>query len=48
VPDLDAFLKRGAAFGIEDIGEVEGVYGTGRMATVTTPAGLRVNLFSPR
>jgi catechol 2,3-dioxygenase-like lactoylglutathione lyase family enzyme len=48
VPDLDAFLKRGAAFGIEDIGEVEGVYGAGRMATVTTPAGLRVNLFSPR
>lgn len=48
VPDIDAILTRGASYGVTDLGEVDGIYGKGRMATVTSPAGLRVNLFAPR
>jgi catechol 2,3-dioxygenase-like lactoylglutathione lyase family enzyme len=48
VPELESFLKRGAEFGLQDLGEVDGVYGPGRMATATSPAGLRITLFAPR
>lgn len=44
VDDLSSLLSRGATLGIVDHGNVATVLGTGRMATVTSPAGLRVDL----
>ena len=48
VPDVAPILAAGAALGVGDLGEVDGIYGPGRMATATTPAGLRVDVFAPR
>ena len=48
VPEVDSILARGGSLGVRDLGEVDGVYGPGRMVTATTPAGLRLDLFAPR
>lgn len=48
VPEVESIVARGAALGVRDLGVVDGVYGVGRMATTTTPAGLRVDLFAPQ
>jgi hypothetical protein len=45
VDDLSALLLRGAALGIMDHGATTCILGQGRMASVTSPAGLRVDLF---
>jgi hypothetical protein len=47
LPELDSVIARGASLGVRDLGFVDGVYGAGRMATASTPAGLRVDLFAP-
>jgi catechol 2,3-dioxygenase-like lactoylglutathione lyase family enzyme len=47
VPELDSLIARGASLGVRDLGAFDGVYGTGRIASATTPAGLRVDLFEP-
>jgi hypothetical protein len=47
VPELDSIVARGGSLGVRDLGAFNGVYGEGRLATVTTPAGLRVDLFAP-
>lgn len=47
VPELDSIVARGSSLGVRDLGTFNGVYGEGRLATVTTPAGLRVDLFAP-
>lgn len=47
VPELDSIVARGASLGVRDLGSFDGVYGRGRLATVTTPAGLRLDLFAP-
>ncbi len=44
VDDLSSLLSRGATLGIIDHGSVTSVLGTGRMASVSSPAGLRVDL----
>lgn len=44
VPDLTPLLARGASYGIRDAGRVTTILGTGRMAQLTSPAGLRINL----
>lgn len=43
VPDLGPILARGRAAGIADHGEVRSILGDGRMASVSTPAGLRID-----
>lgn len=47
VPELDSIVARGSSLGVRDLGRFDGVYGSGRMATATTPAGLRLDLFAP-
>ena len=47
VPELDSIVARGGSLGVRDLGTFNGIYGEGRLATVTTPAGLRVDLFAP-
>jgi catechol 2,3-dioxygenase-like lactoylglutathione lyase family enzyme len=47
VPEVDSIVARGASLGVRDLGRFDGVYGSGRMATASTPAGLRVDLFAP-
>lgn len=47
VPELDPVIARGAALGVRDLGAFAGIYGRGRLATATTPAGLRLDLFAP-
>ncbi len=47
VPELDSIVARGASLGVRDLGRFDGVYGTGRIATATAPAGFRVDLFAP-
>ncbi|MEZ5459029.1 MAG: hypothetical protein R3E65_06885 [Steroidobacteraceae bacterium] len=47
VPEVDSIIARGASLGVRDLGRFNGVYGVGRLATATTPAGLRVDLFAP-
>jgi len=44
VPDLEPILARGAAYGIRDAGRVTTILGSGRMAQLTSPAGLRIDL----
>ncbi|HPF26222.1 MAG TPA: VOC family protein [Steroidobacteraceae bacterium] len=44
VPDLAPILARGAAYGIRDAGQVTTIFGTGHMAQVRSPAGLRIDL----
>jgi catechol 2,3-dioxygenase-like lactoylglutathione lyase family enzyme len=45
VADLASSLARVAGPVATDLGEIDGVYGAGRMATVMSPAGLRIDLF---
>jgi catechol 2,3-dioxygenase-like lactoylglutathione lyase family enzyme len=47
VPEIDSIVARGGSLGVRDLGTFNGIYGEGRLATVTTPAGLRVDLFAP-
>jgi catechol 2,3-dioxygenase-like lactoylglutathione lyase family enzyme len=47
VPDADVIAARGASLGVRDLGRLDGVYGSGRLVTATTPAGLRLDLFAP-
>ena len=44
VDDLARWLAIAEANGVADLGRGAGIYGGGRMATVTTPAGLRIDL----
>lgn len=44
VTDLAPILERGKAYGIRDHGRVRSILGEGRMASVTSPAGLRIDL----
>ncbi len=44
VPSLDPILQRGAAYGVRDVGVLRTVYGSGRAAQLTSPAGLRIDL----
>ncbi|MGE0583136.1 MAG: VOC family protein [Steroidobacteraceae bacterium] len=44
IDDLAGWLGRPAANGVTDLGQGAGIYGAGRMATVTTPAGLRIDV----
>jgi catechol 2,3-dioxygenase-like lactoylglutathione lyase family enzyme len=48
VRDLNSVLARAGTLGVTDLGVVDGVYGPGHLATATTPAGLRIDLFEPR
>jgi catechol 2,3-dioxygenase-like lactoylglutathione lyase family enzyme len=43
-PDLAPILERGRSLGIRDHGVVESILGKGRMASVWSPAGLRVDV----
>lgn len=45
VDNLSAMLSLGAKLGIVDHGQTTCILGQGRMASVTSPAGLRVDLF---
>jgi hypothetical protein len=47
VPEIDSIIARGRSLGVRDHGAFNGVYGNGRFASATTPAGLRVDLFAP-
>jgi catechol 2,3-dioxygenase-like lactoylglutathione lyase family enzyme len=47
VPDLVPILERGRRFGIRDLGTVHSILGTGHMAEITSPAGLRVDILAP-
>jgi|JI10StandDraft_1071094.scaffolds.fasta_scaffold317137_2 catechol 2,3-dioxygenase-like lactoylglutathione lyase family enzyme len=47
VPELTSVLARAGTLGVTDLGIVDGVYGPGHLATATTPAGLRIDLFEP-
>ncbi len=44
VTDLAPILERGKAYGIKDHGRVRSILGEGRMASVTSPAGLRIDI----
>lgn len=44
VSDLASVLNRGATLGVVDHGSVTSLFGSGRMASVTSPTGLRVDL----
>ena len=44
VDDLARWLANAEANGITDLGRGAGIYGRGRMATVMTPAGLRIDI----
>ena len=44
VGDLGPLLARGATLGIVNHGTVSSVLGAGRMASLTSPAGVRVDL----
>ena len=44
VPDLAPILARGRSSGIADHGTVRSILGEGRMASVTSPAGLRIDI----
>ncbi len=44
VSDLNSVLQRGATLGVVDRGVVSSILGSGRMATATSPAGLRIDL----
>jgi len=46
VPDLKPILERGRAFGIRDLGTVRSILGSGHMAEITSPAGLRVDVLA--
>lgn len=48
VDDLSALLARAIALGIVDHGEVTSILGKGRMASLTSPAGLRIDLLEIR
>jgi catechol 2,3-dioxygenase-like lactoylglutathione lyase family enzyme len=43
VPDIAPILARGRASGVADHGTVRSILGEGRMASVTSPAGLRID-----
>jgi catechol 2,3-dioxygenase-like lactoylglutathione lyase family enzyme len=43
VADIEPILARGARYGIRDAGLVRSVLGDGRMASVTSPAGFRID-----
>ncbi|MCS6947377.1 MAG: VOC family protein [Steroidobacteraceae bacterium] len=45
VPQLDHILSRGQPFGIADHGPVSTVLGEGRLASVVSPAGVRLDFF---
>jgi catechol 2,3-dioxygenase-like lactoylglutathione lyase family enzyme len=47
VPEIDSIIARGRSLGVRDHGAFNGVYGNGRFASATTPAGMRVDLFAP-
>ncbi len=44
VADFDALRRRGAALGLVDHGRVATVFGSTRMASITSPTGLRIDL----
>jgi catechol 2,3-dioxygenase-like lactoylglutathione lyase family enzyme len=44
VPDLRPVLQRGAAHGVRAHGEIDTLLGRGRMATLTSPAGVRIDI----
>lgn len=44
VADLSPWLARARGGEIADLGRGAGIYGGGRMATITTPAGLRIDV----
>jgi catechol 2,3-dioxygenase-like lactoylglutathione lyase family enzyme len=48
VSDLSSVLARGATLGVVDHGKVDSILGNGRMASVTSPTGLRVDLLELR
>lgn len=48
VRDLAPLLARGGALGVTDHGNVSTVLGEGRLVSLTTPAGMRVDLMQPR
>jgi hypothetical protein len=45
VPQLDALLARGQSMGVKSHGAVSTVLGQGRMASATTPTGMRLDFF---
>ncbi|MEZ5497853.1 MAG: VOC family protein [Steroidobacteraceae bacterium] len=44
VANLGGYLERGRNWGIVDHGPIESILGKGRMASVTTPAGMRIDI----
>jgi len=44
VPDLAPILARGARFGVREHGRVSSLLGEGRMASVHSPSGLRIDI----
>ena len=46
--DLRSILQRGATFGVRDHGDVTSILGSGHMASVTSPAGLRIDFLEIR
>ncbi|MGB8326328.1 MAG: VOC family protein, partial [Steroidobacteraceae bacterium] len=44
VPDLTPILERGRSFGLRELGRVRSILGEGRMAQITSPAGLRIDV----